>query len=81
MKKIILLICMFVSTIAFAAQMKVYTTDGCTYCHHLMNQLHAKHIPFQEVPGGKKYDSFPATEINGHVVYGDNMEEILSYMK
>jgi len=81
MRKITFLICMLLSTVVFAAQIKVYTTADCPYCHSLIKQLKAKHIAFKEIPGGKKYDSFPATEVNGQVVYGDNIQEILKLSK
>ena len=81
MKFITFLICLLISTISFAGQIKVYTMEGCTYCHHLMEALQARHITFTEVPGGKKYDSFPVTEVNGKVIYGDNVEEVVSSLK
>lgn len=73
--------CLLIPVLSFAAQVKVYTMDGCDYCHHLMQELKSRHVPFTEIPGGKKYDSFPVTEVNGTVIYGDDVNGILKLVK
>lgn len=81
MKIMTFLICLLIPFVSFAAQIKVYTMDGCEYCHQLMQELKSNHIKFTEIPGGKKYSSFPVTEVNGKVVYGDDIGAILKLVK
>lgn len=81
MKIITFLICLLIPFVSFAAQIKVYTMDGCDYCHQLKQELNSRHIPFTEISGGQKYDSFPVTEVNGTVIRGDDIDAILRLVK